>query len=423
LEIVRIDDVQTPLDHGRLKGALVDYPAYTIRWSRLCLEVGGITGRLGLADFETVVVGAGVVGLAVAHALTQRGQEVLVVERHPQFGFETSSRNSEVIHSGLYYSPGSLRARLCVSGREMLYRFAEEHFVPVRKCGKLLVATRDEEIGQLLAIEDNARRSGVSDLVRLDAAAARAIEPELNCVAATLSPSTGVIDSHLFMAALEGGIVGHGGLVVYKSEVSDLTTSAAGEFRVQTVANGHDFVVSSRYLVIAAGLNATCLGKRIGSSYPGYRVPETYHAKGHYFTLNGRAPFGHLVYPMPTSDALGIHFTLDVGGSGKFGPDISWQSYSDYSFEEEDERKSNFIDAITRYWPNLRAERLSAGYTGIRPKIYQEGSPAADFAIHGESEHGLSRLVTLYGIESPGLTSSLAIGEHVARMLLTAADS
>jgi L-2-hydroxyglutarate oxidase LhgO len=299
----------------------------------------------------------------------------------------------------------------------MLYDFARENGVAHQRYGKLLVATDEADLPRLNAIAETAAKNGVGDLVALTGGEARALEPELACVAAYLSPSTGVIDSHGLMQALEGHIASAGGSVVLNAEVTGLARGAAGDFEVATQSAGAASSMTCRNLVIAGGLGSTRLGKMIGGAND-YRVPETYPAKGHYFALSGKAPFRHLVYPMPQGAWLGIHLTLDVAGQAKFGPDIAWTERIDYAFEDADgARKRLFEREVRRYWPALPAGALEPGYTGIRPKIYREGEPAADFAIHGPAEHGIERLVALYGIESPGLTSSLAIAAHVGAML------
>lgn len=376
-------------------------------------------------DVETVVVGAGVVGLAAARALALAGHDVLVVERHAAIGQETSSRSSEVIHAGLYYPPGSLRATLCVEGRRLLYEFADAAGVPVVRCGKLLVAATAEEGPRLDALAANARACGVTDLVALSAAEARRLEPELACAAAVLSPSTGVIDSHALMVALEGHLRAEGGSVVLNHAVEEIGIGRDGAFEL-TIATGTQAPsrLSARNVVLAAGLGATRLGER-APRRAGYRVPEVYPARGHYYALASPAPFRHLVYPMPETGWLGIHLTLDVSGRAKFGPDLEWQASLNtqhcepsYVFDEKDgARRTAFEEAIRRYWPGLPGNALEPAYVGVRPKLYKPGEAAPDFAIHGQSQHGIERLVALYGIESPGLTSSLAIGAHVAAML------
>jgi L-2-hydroxyglutarate oxidase LhgO len=368
------------------------------------------------ADVETVVVGAGVVGLAIARALALKGQEVLVLERHDRIGSETSSRNSEVIHAGIYYPPGSLRAELCVAGKEQLYRFCAENGVAHTRCGKLLVATQDAEIDKLEGIAKTAAANGVGDLQRMSAEDARALEPEVACIAAYFSPSTGVVDSHALMLALEGHLTARGGQVVLNASAGSVAQLDNG-FQITIDSGGETSHLTAEKLVNAAGFGATELGRSLAYK-PGYTVPETYPAKGHYFSLSGRAPFRHLVYPMPQGAWLGVHLTLDVTGRAKFGPDIEWKEAVSYDFEDADgARLARFEAEIRRYWPGLPDGTLQPDYVGVRPKIYRQGEPAADFAIHGPAAHGVPGLVSLYGIESPGLTSSLAIGERVAALL------
>lgn len=362
------------------------------------------------ADIETTVIGAGVVGLAIAKALSAAGQHVLILERNDAFGAETSSRNSEVIHAGLYYPAGSLRARLCVDGKHALYRFCADNGVAHQRCGKLLVATSEDQRPKLAAIETAARANGVDDLVRLTSGQARDLEPEVRCVAALLSPSTGIVDSHGLMLALLGHAENHGAELVLNTAVSAITPRA-GLYEITTV-DGAAF--TSTRVVLSAGLAATEVARTI--SFPaGYRPPETYYAKGQYYALSGRSPFRRHVYPMPQGAWLGLHATVDLGGRTKFGPDIEWIPAIDYGFDPG--KLAQFLDFIRSYYPGLDPGRLHADYTGIRPKLYREGEPVPDFAIHGPQSHGLSGLVMLFGIESPGLTASLAIAEDVARLL------
>ena len=365
-----------------------------------------------LADVETIVVGAGVVGLAVARALSLAGHETMVLEQHELIGSETSSRNSEVIHAGIYYPPGSLRAQLCVRGKQLLYAFCAENGVAHARCGKLLLATNEGQVPKLAAIRETAIQNGVTDLEPLGAEAAKALEPEIACVAALLSPSTGIIDSHGFMLALEGHIEANGGLVVLRCPVERLERGAGGGFRLATASDSG--AITCRHLVVSAGLHATRLARSL-SFGAGYRPPETYYAKGQYYALSGRSPFKRHIYPMPDGAWLGLHATVDVGGRCKFGPDISWIPEIDYGFEPQ--KLGQFLDFIRSYYPGLQIERLHPDYTGIRPKLYRAGEPVLDFAIHGPQAHGQRGLVALYGIESPGLTASLAIGEMVVGML------
>jgi L-2-hydroxyglutarate oxidase LhgO len=365
------------------------------------------------ADIECIVVGAGAVGLAVGRALTLRGVEVMVLEQHDLIGSETSSRNSEVIHAGIYYPPGSLRATLCVAGKAMLYDFCRENGVAHEPITKLLVATSEAQVPKLKSIAETARKNGVFDLQPLNQAEARALEPELACVAALLSPSTGIVDSHGLMSALEGHITSRGGQVVLESKVAAIARGGNGPFTL-TMADGTP--ITADKLVLSAGLHTTTLGRTLASRN-GYQVPETFFAKGQYYALSGTSPFKRHIYPMPDGAWLGLHATVDLGGRCKFGPDIAWINALDYSFEPE--KLEKFLDFIRSYYPGLDPKRLHADYTGIRPKLYRDGEPVPDFAIHGSDVHGHDGLVVLAGIESPGLTASLAIGEHVAALLDT----
>ena len=329
-------------------------------------------------------------------------------------GSETSSRNSEVIHAGIYYPPGSLRAQLCVRGKALLYAFCAENAVAHARCGKLLVATHDSQLPKLSAIHATAERNGVHDLQPLGANAARALEPALNCIAALVSPSTGIIDSHGYMLALQGHVEAGGGSVVLRCPVKRIARTPAGLFRLATGGEAPG-AVTCRHLVLSAGLSASKLARTLTSYGEGYTVPETYYAKGQYYALSGPSPFQRHIYPLPDGAWLGLHATVDIGGRCKFGPDIAWIPEVDYSFEPD--KLERFLGFIRSYYPDLDASRLHPDYTGIRPKLYREGEPVPDFAIHGEAVHGVAGLVALYGIESPGLTASLAIGEMVAGML------
>ena len=362
-----------------------------------------------IADVETIVVGAGVVGLAVAHTLALAGRQVVVLEQHELIGSETSSRNSEVIHAGIYYPPGSLRASLCVRGKQLIYQFCAENNVPHARCGKLLVATHEDQLPKLAAIRATAAKNGVEDLEFLAAKAVKALEPELACVAALLSPSTGIIDSHALMLALEGHLEANGGSVILRCPVETIVRER-GIYRLAT-AGAAAGEITCNELVLSAGLHASQLARSLQFANT-YRPPETYYAKGQYYALSGRSPFKRHIYPMPEGAWLGLHATVDIGGRCKFGPDIEWTPGIDYSFQPE--KLDKFLNFIRGYYPGLDAERLHADYTGVRPKLYRQGEPAADFAIHGPNRHGLPGLVGLFGIESPGLTAALAIGERVA---------
>ncbi len=360
---------------------------------------------------DCAVIGAGVVGLAVARALALAGREVMVLESEGGIGTGTSSRNSEVIHAGIYYPQGSLKAQLCVQGKEMLYAYADERAVPYRRCGKLIVATSQEQVGELEGIVAKARANGVHDLVVLTRQQALAMEPQLQCVAAVHSPSTGIVDSHALMLSLQGDLENAGGMVALKSPVA--RAECAGEGIDLFMEDGTQLHCAS--VVNAAGLHAPALARR----FAGLRadaVPTAYFAKGNYFTLSGRAPFSRLVYPVPEPGGLGVHLTLDLGGQAKFGPDVQWVSGPE-DLVVNPARGKAFYAEVRKYWPGLQDEALIPGYAGMRPKISGPGQPAADFMIQGPEEHGVAGLMNLFGIESPGLTSSLAIGARVAEML------
>jgi L-2-hydroxyglutarate oxidase LhgO len=361
---------------------------------------------------ECVVIGAGVIGLAVARALALRGQEVLILEAARQFGTETSSRNSEVIHAGLHYPNGSLKARFCVAGRDMLYRYCADHGVPHRRLGKLTVACDESELETLVAIKRKAEGNGVTDLAWVEADEAQAMEPELRCLRAFHSPSTGIVDSHALMLAYLGDAEAAGAAIAYRAPV--LSGRVTHSSFVLEVGGAEAMTLECRLLVNSAGLCAPSLARRI-DGIPPATIPKDYFCRGVYFTLSGRAPFRRLVYPVPEHAGLGVHLTLDLGGQAKFGPDTEWIDGVDYTVDPR--RGDKFYAAIRTYWPGLMDGALQPGYAGIRPKISGPTEPAADFVVQGAEVHGIPGLVNLYGIESPGLTSSPAIAEHVAGML------
>ena len=358
---------------------------------------------------DTVVIGAGVVGLAIARELALRGAEVVVLETASAIGTGISARNSEVIHAGIYYPPGSLKARLCVLGKRRLYEYAESHGVPHKRLGKLIVATNESEIPKLETLKDTAAQNGVSDLEWLDRKQVAAIEPDLECTAALLSPSTGIIDVHALMLAYQGDGEDNGTMIAFNCPVIAIHADEAG-FTVET-GGAAAASLRCRQVVNAAGLGAWAVAGAI-KGLDGATIPPRYMAKGNYFTLSGHAPFSHLVYPAPEAAGLGVHLTLDMGGQAKFGPDVEWIEHEDYTVDPA--RAETFERAIRTYWPGLPAGALQAGYAGIRPKLQAPGEMAHDFAIHGAETHGIKGLINLYGIESPGITSSLAISEHVA---------
>jgi L-2-hydroxyglutarate oxidase LhgO len=358
---------------------------------------------------ECVVVGAGAVGLAAARALAISGRDVVVLERENRIGSITSARNSEVIHAGIYYPNGSLKARLCVSGRDLLYRYCDDHGISHRRIGKLIVAPSGDDAAALEAIRSNALANGVDDLKPLDGAAARALEPELRCRAALLSPSTGIIDSHGLMLAFQGDAEASGAAIALESTFESATAGDGLTVRVG-LADGSTMTLGCRVLVNAGGLGAQAVAHAI-QGLPGATIPPLFLAKGNYFTLAGPAPFSRLIYSIPTAGGLGIHFGLDLAGASKFGPDAEWIPGIDYRVDPA--RASRFETAIRRWYPGLGDEALRPGYAGVRPKIVPEGAPPGDFAIHGPAVHGVAGLVNLFGIESPGLTASLAIAERV----------
>ncbi len=372
---------------------------------------------------DALVIGAGVVGLAVGRALALRGLETIVLERADAIGTVTSSRNSEVIHAGLYYPAGSLKARLCVRGRELLYAFCESHGVAHRRCGKLVVATSEDQHGALHATREKAAANGVA-LRWLEAAEARALEPALRCTAALLSPETGIVDSHGLMLALQGDLESAGGALALCSPARRLRPDGDG-FVVEVGGAMPDdsTEIGARIVVNAAGLWAPAVAAATEGLAPQH-VPQGHHAKGNYFSLAGRAPFERLIYPVPEHAGLGVHLTLDLAGQARFGPDVEWlppgpPEAIDYRVDAT--RSEGFYAAIRRYWPELRDGALQPAYSGVRPKLGGPDAAAADFVVQGAEVHGLRGLVNLFGIESPGLTSCLAIADEVLRRLEAAA--
>jgi L-2-hydroxyglutarate oxidase LhgO len=356
-----------------------------------------------------------VIGLAVARALARRRREVVVVEAAEAIGTGTSSRNSEVIHAGLYYPAGSLKATLCVRGRELLYRYLEDHGVDHQRCGKLVVACEANEVADLRALQGKATANGVDDLRWLSAAEANALEPQLRCVAALLSPSTGILDSHGYMLSLEGEAEDHG------AAIAPLSPVTGGEVRVNgirlEVGGSATTTLACRHVINCAGLEAQRVAASI-RGVPAVTIPPLHYAKGNYFSLAGRAPFRRLIYPVPGPASLGTHYTLDFGGQGRFGPDVEWVERIDYDVDPA--RAENFYAAIRKYWPDIPDGCLQPTYSGIRPKLQAPGEPARDFVIQGPEVHGVAGLINLYGIESPGLTASLAIADVVAERLASA---
>jgi L-2-hydroxyglutarate oxidase LhgO len=362
-------------------------------------------------DVDVVVIGAGVVGLAIARALALAGRDVLILEAAESFGTQTSSRNSEVIHAGIYYPRDSLKARLCVSGRELLYEFCEQHGVAYRRCGKLIVATAATQLPELQKIRQAAHANGVS-LELLTRAQALELEPQLACDGALHSPLTGIIDSHAYMLALLGQAESRGATLVTATTVTGLQIEPGGGARI--AVNNEPPTLRARTVINSGGLHAPRVA-RLMAGFPAAHVPTPYFAKGNYFTLSGRAPFERLVYPVPEPGGLGVHLTLDLAGRARFGPDVQWIEQCDYCVEPQ--RSERFYAAIRTYWPGLADGALQPGYAGIRPKISGPTETAADFRVDGPRTHGIAGIVNLFGIESPGLTASLALAAHVANLV------
>jgi L-2-hydroxyglutarate oxidase LhgO len=358
---------------------------------------------------DCVIAGAGVVGLAISRSLANSGREVLVLESEPQIGMHSSSRNSEVIHAGLYYPEDSLKARLCVAGKEMLYRYCETHQIGRQPIGKLIVAAQQVDISKLRAIERQARLNGIDDVRFVDAAKIRELEPDVVGAGALWSPSTGIVDSHQLMMALQAEIETAGGMVVLNSKVTNLVL---GDGELQFDAGGETFRCGT--FVNAAGLGAIGLLSRLKPLLQ-TSLPQLYLAKGRYYAYQGRSPFRHLVYPLPFDGGLGIHATNDLSGAARFGPDVDWVDEIDYDFDES--RKAGFVTAIKTYFPGLDEARLMPAYTGIRAKLAGPGAPFTDFEIQFEANHGVPGLVNLFGIDSPGLSACLAIGDYVKHNL------
>jgi len=360
-------------------------------------------------DVEVVVAGAGVIGLAMARALAISGRDVIVLEAADAFGTGTSSRNSEVIHAGIYYPRGSLKARLCVDGRQRLYEYCEAHGVPHRRCGKLIVATSMDQLGELEKIKAAAAGNGVI-LEQLSAAQAQAMEPQLQCTGALLSPTTGIIDSHSYMLSLLGEAERHNATIVYESTVTNARVENEG---ILVSVNGGETRLRAKLLINSTGLGAPALAGKI-EGFPAAHVPRAYLAKGNYFMLAGRAPFSRLVYPVPEPGGLGVHLTLDLAGRARFGPDVQWVEEIDYAVDPS--RGDRFYGEVRKYWPGLADGALEPAYSGLRPKISAPGAPNADFRIEGAPTHGVPSVINLFGIESPGLTASLAIADEVSAL-------
>ena len=362
--------------------------------------------------FQCTVVGAGVVGLAIAKTLAEEGLEVLLLEAEDSFGTHTSSRNSEVIHAGIYYPTGSLKARFCVEGKRKLYEYCADRNIPHKNLGKLIVATDETEVSSVKNYLDKAKANGVTDLYWLNQSEVAKLEPAVQSVGAVYSPSTGIIDSHTLMQTLLGDAENAGTITAYRTPLENATVRSDG-FELK-IGGMEPIKFRTDYLINCGGLRATEIAQSI-TGLDKRHIPSTYYAKAHYYSLPGSRPFSHLIYPVAHKNYLGVHVTLDMAGDVRFGPDLEWIDGIDYSFDES--REIKFYEAIKRYWPELKEGQLQPGYTGVRPKISGPTEVAADFKIDGPRTHGIPGLVNLFGIESPGLTSSLAIAEHVGSLL------
>jgi L-2-hydroxyglutarate oxidase LhgO len=364
-----------------------------------------------MEQIDCVIVGAGVIGLAIARRLAQAGREVIVLEAAEGIGTVTSSRNSEVIHAGIYYKAGSLMARMCVSGKRALYSYCDDHGIPYRNCGKLIVATSAREGERLASIRAHAEANGVLDMQVLSGAAARALEPALHCDAALLSPSTGIIDSHAYMLALRGDAEDAGASFAFHTPLLRAKVRAG---LIELDAGGEaPMTVACRLLINAAGLDAPAIARNI-EGMPAAQIPKAYLAKGNYFSCSAKAPFSRLIYPVPEPGGLGVHLTLDMAGQARFGPDVEWVETIDYAVDPA--RAERFYPAIRKYWPTLPDGALMPSYSGMRPKIVPPAVAAQDFVIQGPRDHEVDGLINLFGIESPGLTSSLAIAERIGEL-------
>ncbi|WP_062308269.1 NAD(P)/FAD-dependent oxidoreductase [Polynucleobacter sinensis] len=374
-----------------------------------------------MEQVDCVVVGAGVVGLAVAREMALQGRETILLERENSFGTISSARNSEVIHAGIYYPKDSLKAKLCVEGNRLLYEYCRSHQVGTHAYGKLIVASDASQVDDLQAILYKAQNNQVPDIKLISGAEARALEPQLQCEAALLSGSTGVVDSHGLMLSLLGGFEDAGGMVAYQSPLMSakpIGKNAEGGFELE-IGGADGMRMQTKLLINCAGMSAPALARKIEGLSP-EQIPKAYFAKGNYFSLSGKSPFTHLIYPIPEPGGLGVHLTLDMGGQAKFGPDVEW-----LDIEEEDQinytvdprRGEGFYAAVRRYWPGLKDGALQADYSGVRAKIVPSSAPAGDFCFDGPSQHQLHGLFNLYGFESPGLTSSLAIAKHLEMLV------
>jgi L-2-hydroxyglutarate oxidase LhgO len=370
-----------------------------------------------MEQVDCVVVGAGVVGLAVAREMALQGRETVLLEREDSFGTISSARNSEVIHAGIYYPKDSLKAKLCVEGNRLLYEYCRSHQVSTHAYGKLIVASDASQLDALQAILYKAQNNAVPNIKMISGAQAKALEPELHCEAAILSGSTGVVDSHGLMLSLLGGFEDAGGMIAYKSPLlsaKPIGSNAEGGFEL-TIGGADGMSIQTKLLINCAGLSAPALAQKIEGLAKDH-IPKAYFAKGNYFSLSGKSPFSHLIYPIPEPGGLGVHLTLDMGGQAKFGPDVEWleiEEEGQINYTVDQERGDSFYAAVRKYWPGLKDGSLQADYSGVRAKILPPNAPAGDFCFDGPQQHQLEGLFNLYGFESPGLTSSLAIARHL----------
>ncbi|WP_237762279.1 NAD(P)/FAD-dependent oxidoreductase [Legionella shakespearei] len=358
---------------------------------------------------ECVVVGAGVIGLAIARSLSQSGMDLIIMESNNAIGTETSSRNSEVIHAGIYYSHNSLKARACVQGRQMLYEFCQSHSVPFKQCGKLIVANTELQKQELSILRQKALRNGVSDIVEMTALEVSHLEPDIHCLGALFSPSTGIIDSHSLMLAYLGDAEAAGAMLALNCSLKKVIYTGQ-DFELYT----DQIKIKTNILINSTGLHASHVAAMI-EGFPEDKIPKTYFAKGNYYSLSGASPFKHLIYPVPEPGGLGVHLTLDLAGQVRFGPDVEWVDQINYNVDPK--RADSFYSSVRHYWPSLPDHALQPSYSGIRPKLSGPNGAATDFIIQGANDHGIPGLVNLFGIESPGLTSSLYLAEKVAKLV------
>jgi L-2-hydroxyglutarate oxidase LhgO len=374
-----------------------------------------------MEQLDCVVIGAGVIGLAVAREIALQGQETILLERESAFGTISSARNSEVIHAGIYYPKDSLKAKLCVQGNRLLYEYCRSHQVATQPYGKLIVASDNTQLNDLQAILYKAQNNQVPDIKMISGDEAKTLEPQLHCSAAILSLSTGIVDSHGYMLSLLGGFEDAGGMLAYQSPLISARPvgSDAKQGFILDIGGADGMQIQTRLLINCAGMSAPAIAKKI-EGLASEQIPSAYFAKGSYFSLAGKSPFSHLIYPIPEPGGLGVHLTLDMGGQAKFGPDVEWldiESEEEINYSVHSSRGDSFYEAVRRYWPGLKDGSLQPDYSGVRAKIVPSNAPAGDFYFNGPQDHGLQGLYNLYGFESPGLTSSLAIAKHLQGLI------